>query len=397
MDKNHCIFEIIDNAVDEFVAGYCKTIKFKVRGNTISVEDDGRGIPITPHKDPEFKGLSQAEVAFTTLHAGGKFGSEEDSYKTATGGLHGVGASCVNATSSDMTLTVYKDKKQYEIKFEKGIITQNIKEVGSAVKNGTKVEWILDDEIWTNEQYDFSKVVKRLKQIAYLNKNLNIEIDIETETEDIKESFCFSEGLVEYIKNLTDNKELILEDPIYIEDLKEDISMEIVLTYTKAFSSDIYTFVNNIYTENGGDHLTGFRMGLSKAVMDYAEDHSLVKDGEITTDDTREGITAIVNIKAKEPKFEGQGKTKIRMPDVRRVVRETVLNSVLEFLDKHPDESREIVNKAILASKTRNAVRRARDAARNVQSLIDNSSLPKLAACQSRNPEECEIYFVEGK
>lgn len=405
-DKNHAVFEIVDNAVDEFAAGYCTAIAVAIVDGKVIVEDNGRGININPHKDPEFKGLSQAEVAFTTLHAGGKFGdSGANSYKTATGGLHGVGSACVNAVSSNMELYVYNGGKKYEVKFEKGIITQNLTaiEEGHGDKTGTEVHFVLDDEVWEDEKFDLKKIQKRIRQLAYLNPGLLIYLYIDSEDKDgkrvkIEEQYHYEDGLKSYMERLLKGKSP-LSDVMYHTTNIDDIEIHLSFAYTDGYNQDIYTFVNNIATENGGDHLIGFQHGLAKTIEKYALENDFIKNSsDIEAADTREGLIAIVSVKVKEPKFEGQGKSRIRMGNVRTAVRKATEEYLLDYLNQNPDEAKTIINKTLTAAKARKAAKKARDAARVQKEIVDAQGLPgKLADCSSKKPEECEIFLVEGE
>ena len=401
-DKNHAVFEIVDNAVDEFSAGYCSAIAVAIVGNKVIVEDNGRGIPVTPHPDTEFKGLSQAEVAFTTLHAGGKFGTK-DGYQTATGGLHGVGAACVNAVSSEMSLIICDGENKYQVDFEKGYIINNLRIVEEGVeKTGTEVHFVLDDELWGDEYFDLKKIQKRIRQIAYLNPGLLIYLYIDTvdakgKEVKIEEQHLYEDGLKSYVEKLLKGKSAI-SNIAHIQKQVDDSEVHIALAYTDSFSQDIYTFCNNIATEAGGDHLTGFRMGTYRAIEKYALENELIKDAsEIESDDSREGIIAVVSIKVKEPKFEGQGKSKIKMPKVRTMVRKVTEEFLFDFLNQDMEQAKQIINKVLTAAKARKAAKKARETARGKQALLDNTGLPgKLADCQSKKPEESELFIVEG-
>lgn len=402
MDKNHALFEIVDNAVDEYSAGYATAIAVAIIGNKVVVEDNGRGIPVTPHPDPEFAGLSQAEVAFTTLHAGGKFGDEKG-YQTATGGLHGVGAACVNAVSSEMQLIIYTDGKKYQVDFEKGIIKTPLRVVGEADpdKTGTEVHFILDDEVWEDEQYDYKKIQKRLKQLAYLNPGLFIYFYLDVVDKNgkeikLEEKYCFEDGLESYMNKLLKSKNSV-SGIIHFSGQEDDILMDSAFSYTDGYNQEIYTFCNNISTEAGGDHLTGFKIGVANAVMKYMEENDLKNKTYIEPDDCREGIVGIVSVKVKDPKFEGQGKTKIKMNSVRTAVRRLVETEFYDYLCRNQEEAKKIIDKVLLAAKAREAAKRAREAVKNKQEILESSGLPgKLADCSSKNPEECEIFLVEG-
>lgn len=401
MDKNHALFEIVDNAVDEYSAGYATAIAVAIIGNKVVVEDNGRGIPVTPHPDPEFAGLSQAEVAFTTLHAGGKFGDEKG-YQTVTGGLHGVGAACVNAVSSEMQLIIYTDGKKYQVDFEKGIIKTPLRVVGEVDpdRTGTEVHFILDDEVWEDEQYDYKKIQKRLKQLAYLNPGLFIYFYLDVVDKNgkeikLEEKYCFEDGLESYMNKLLKSKNPV-SGIIHCSGQEDDVLIDSAFSYTDGYNQEIYTFCNNISTE-AGDHLTGFKIGVANAVMKYMEENDLKNKAHIEPDDCREGIVGIVSVKVKDPKFEGQGKTKIKMNSVRTAVRKLVETEFYDYLCRNQEEAKKIINKVLLAAKAREAAKRAREAVKNKQEILESSGLPgKLADCSSKNPEECEIFLVEG-
>lgn len=401
-DKNHTVFEIVDNSVDEYSAGYCTAIAVAIVGNKVIVEDNGRGIPLTPHSDPEFKGMTQAEVAFTTLHAGGKFGAD-DGYAGATGGLHGVGASCVNAVSDNMQLYIKNGGKKHEIKFEKGHIVQKPTVVEDAEGTGTEVHYELDDTVWGEEHFDFKKIEKRIRQLAYLNPGLLFYLYIDSTDHNGNEiksekTFQFEKGLEEYIAKLSSGKTKISDIVSLSDQTNPDLQSHIAFTYTDGYQQEVYTFCNNIATEAGGDHLTGFKMGFYKAMERYALEHGFIKDAsEIDADDAREGIVAVVSVKVRDPKFEGQGKTKIKMPAVRSAVRKAIEEYLYDYLSQDSERAKVIMQKMLMAAKARNAAKRARDAARGKQAVLDSSGLPgKLSDCQSKKPEETEIFIVEG-
>ncbi|PTY92983.1 DNA gyrase/topoisomerase IV subunit B [Heyndrickxia sporothermodurans] len=411
VDKAHTVFEIVDNSVDEAAAGYCTAIAVAVVGNTITVEDNGRGIPVTPHKDPKFKGLSQAEVAFTTLHAGGKFG-KDGGYTTNTGGMNGVGASCVNALSDHMTLSIKTGGSKYEIEFEKGLITKNVEKVEDNVEGtGTTVTYTFDPEIWGEETLDLKKVKKRMRQLAYLNPGLLIYVYFDTvdaNGNEVKseDQFLFPEGLKSYVEQLTKSKKLISDIALtnqVIESTDAEgkplpIDVQIAYAYTEGYNQEIYTFVNNVATENGGDHLTGFTMGVSKAIERYALENKFIKAAsDISSDDTREGIVGIVSIKVRDPHFEGQGKSKIKMNNVRQAVRTVTEAHLYDHLEQDMEQAKGIINKTLMAAKARLAAKKAREATRNKKELLENTGLPgKLADCQTKKPEESELFVVEG-
>ena len=407
---DQCVFEIVDNAVDEFAAGRCNKIEVKISNEQVSISDNGGGIPITPSKDPGYEGKPQAEVAMTVLHAGGKFLSagKEGAYKTSTGGMNGVGASCVNAVSTDFKLEIKTDGKKYGLDFKKGITVKPLYEIGTIPKkdHGTVVSFTLDKEIWNSEWYDFGHIRKRLKQLAYLNPGLSIMISFDTHDAEGKAvkfegEYNFPEGLTGYINEIIENKERLNEPELItgkIEHSKnKQISVDACFVYTTDYSSDIRSFVNNVGTEYGGDHENGFRLGIADAVKKYALENKMVKDAKaLTNDDCVEGMQAIISVKLLDPNFEGQGKGKLRMPEVKTVIKKFIEEQTYDFLMKNYDRSKTIIEKTLLAAKAREDARKARNAARASKAVSVGGNVPDLASCSSKKPEECEIYLVEG-
>lgn len=398
MDPNHCVDEVVDNSVDEAMAGRCDTISVYVNPEKLSasVLDNGGGIPITPHSDPAFKGKPQAEVAMTVLHAGGKFG-KDDGYVTATGGQHGVGASCVNAVSTEFEMNIYTGGKEYLLGFKKGVTTSKLSEIGQADKTGTKVTFTLDREIWLDEVFDLKRLEKRLQQIAYMNPGLTIRYEVEGQAK--PKVFCYKDGLKEYMRVLTSGKECIT--PIlYNEKEADGIKVTAALAWTTGYSQDVYSFVNNISTPAGGDHVTGLKTGLSKAVETVMGEGGFLKASEtMESDDAREGVVAIVSIKMKNaPRFEGQGKTKLKMPAARSAVNDLVREMVMELLHADDSMAKAVAKKVSEAIRARIAAKKARDAIRGIKAVSSSvGSLPgKLADCTSKRQEETEIYIVEG-
>ena len=390
---HHLVYEIVDNGVDEALAGYCKEINIIIEpGNIISVEDNGRGIPVEIH--PKTK-ISTAETVYTVLHAGGKFGG--DSGYKVSGGLHGVGASVVNALSNWTEVTIRRDGKLYQMKFEKGKTVQKLEEIGTAEGTGTKVRFLADDTIFETVEYEYEVLEKRFREMAFLTKGLKITIEDQREEETKKAEFCFEGGLISFVEFLNKNKEKLHKSPIYIEKNGE-VPVEISIQYTSSYSENIYTFVNNINTIEGGTHLEGFKRSLTKVFNDYARSHNILKekDPNLQGEDIREGITAVVSVKVKEPQFEGQTKTKLGNSEVTGVVQSMVNESLSAFLEENPNVAKSILEKCISASRAREAARKARELARKKSSL-ETSTLPgKLADCSSKNPDECEVYIVEG-
>lgn len=387
------VYEIVDNCVDEALAGYCTDIKIEIEpGNIISVEDNGRGIPVEVH--PKTK-ISTAETVYTVLHAGGKFGG--DSGYKVSGGLHGVGASVVNALSNWTEVTIKRDGGLYQMYFEKGKTVRKLEKIGDAKGTGTKVRFLADDTIFESLDYDYEVLEKRFREMAFLTKGLRITIEDKREETPKKAEFHFEGGLVSFVEFLNKNKDKLHKTPIYIEKAGE-VPVEIAIQYTSSYSENIYTFVNNINTIEGGTHLEGFKRALTKVFNDYARNHNILKekDNNLQGEDIREGITAVISVKVKEPQFEGQTKTKLGNSEVTGVVQSMVNEALSTFLEENPQVAKAILEKCISASRAREAARKARELVRKKSSL-ETSTLPgKLADCSSKNAEECEVYIVEG-
>lgn len=429
-DPDHTVFEIVDNAVDEYAAGHGDTIAVGIIGDEVIVEDNGNGIPITPHKDPRYKGKSQAEVAYTVLHAGGKFGTE-GAYKTNTGGMNGVGASCVNAVASSTNLIIRTGGKEYQIDFARGKTVKPLYETGNKIKaeeTGTEVHYTLDKEVWGEEWFDFTHIKNRLKELAYLNPGLTIPFYVESHDAEgkevcIEETYCFPDGVREFIADTAKNKELLAEPLVtsskvkyavkihpskvvagkvvtdYSKNVEEDRSMDIdvALAYTNSFSSNVISFVNNVRTEYGGDHETGFKMGIFAAAKQYLLDKKFIKsEKEVESDDCREGMIAIISVKLRDPNFEGQGKGKIRMAIVRSSVKQAVEKAFAQFLNEDDNRANAIMEKIMRAVKAREAARKARNIARGIKSIEKAQVVEDLADCTCKDPELCEIFLVEG-
>ena len=391
---HHLVYEIVDNCVDEALAGYCTHIEVKIEpGNIISVEDNGRGIPVDIH--PKTK-ISAAETVYTKLNAGGKFGG--DSGYKVSGGLHGVGASVVNALSNWTEVTIQRDGGIFFMKFEKGKTIQSLQRIGDSDKTGTKVRFLADDTIFEAVEYDFDILEARFREMAFLTKGLYISIEDLRNPENIKKSeFCYEGGLVSFVEYLNVNKEKLHPQPIYI-DKDGEVPVEIAFQYTTAYSENIYTFVNNINTVEGGTHLEGFKRALTKTFNDYARSHNILKDkdGNLQGEDIREGITAVVSVKVREPQFEGQTKTKLGNSNVTGIVQSLVNEALSTFLEENPNVAKAILEKCVSASRAREAARKARELVRRKTSL-ETTTLPgKLADCSSKNAAECEVYIVEG-
>ncbi len=390
---HHMVYEIVDNCVDEALAGYCTEINVTIEpGNIICVEDNGRGIPVEIH--PKTK-ISTAETVYTVLHAGGKFGG--DSGYKVSGGLHGVGASVVNALSSWTEVTIKRDGGLYQMYFEKGKTIKKLEKIGDAKGTGTKVRFLADDTIFESLDYSYETLEKRFREMAFLTKGLKIIIEDKREETPKKAEFCFEGGLNSFVEFLNKNKEKLHKSPIYIEKNGE-IPVEIAIQYTTSYSENIYTFVNNINTIEGGTHLEGFKRALTKVFNDYARSHKFLKekDNNLQGEDIREGITAVVSVKVKEPQFEGQTKTKLGNSEVTGVVQSMVNEALSNFLEENPNVAKAVLEKCISASRAREAARKARELVRKKNSL-ETSTLPgKLADCSSKNADECEVYIVEG-
>lgn len=389
---HHLVYEIVDNAVDEALAGYCKNIKIIIEpGNIISVEDDGRGIPVDKHAKT---GLSAAETVYTVLHAGGKFGG--DSGYKVSGGLHGVGSSVVNALSEWTEVTIQRDGGIFQMSFERGKTVKTLERIGDSKKTGTKVRFLADNTIFETLEYEYNVLENRFREMAFLTKGLNIEIEDQREEVPKKAKFCFEGGLVSFVEYLNKGKEAI-HQPIYIEKDGE-FPVEIAIQYTTSYSESIYTFVNNINTIEGGTHLEGFKRALTKVFNDYARAKNILKekDSNLQGDDIREGITAIISVKVKEPQFEGQTKTKLGNSEVAGIVQSMVNEHLSTFLEENPNVGKSILEKCISAARAREAARKARELVRKKNSL-ETSTLPgKLADCSSKIADECEVYIVEG-
>ena len=391
---HHLVYEIVDNAVDEALAGYCDSIDVTINpDNSITVIDDGRGIPVDIQKKA---GLPAVEVVFTILHAGGKFGN--GGYKVS-GGLHGVGASVVNALSEWLEVLVYRDGNIYKQRYERGKVCYPLKVVGncSPDKHGTTVTFLPDKEIFEETVYDYDTLRIRLRETAFLTKNL--KIILRDDREDKKEeTFHYEGGIREFVTYLNKGKAPLYENVLYCEGTKEGVYVEVSMQHNDSYTENIYTFVNNINTPEGGTHLTGFKNALTKTFNDYARKNKLLKDNEesLSGEDIREGLTAIISVKISEPQFEGQTKQKLGNSEARAAVDSIVSEQLTYFLEQNPAVAKVMCEKSILAQRARAAARKARDLTRR-KSALDGMALPgKLADCSDKNPENCEIYIVEG-
>ena len=391
---HHLVYEIVDNCVDEALAGYCTHIVVKIEpGNIISVEDNGRGIPVDIHPKTH---ISAAETVYTVLHAGGKFGG--DSGYKVSGGLHGVGASVVNALSEWTEVTIQRDGGIYQMKFERGKTVEKLTKIGDSKKTGTKVRFLADSEIFETTEYDYDTLEDRFREIAFLTKGLNISIEDLREETPKKAEFCFEGGLKSFVEYLNQNKEKLNPDPIYIEKTVSEVPVEIAIQYTTAYNENIYSFVNNINTVEGGTHLEGFKRGLTKVFNDYARSHNIIKekDSNLQGEDIREGLTAVISVKVKEPQFEGQTKTKLGNSNVAGIVQAMVTDALSTYLEENPNVAKAILEKCVSASRAREAARKARELVRR-KNALEVTTLPgKLADCSSKVAEECEVYIVEG-
>ncbi len=393
---HHLVYEVVDNSIDEALAGYCNNIEVTIHtDNAITVVDNGRGIPVDFHEKEQKSAL---EVVMTVLHAGGKF--DKDSYKVS-GGLHGVGVSCVNALSSSLIATVRRDGKIYEQRFGFGKTMSEVKTIGESNETGTTVYFKPDDSIFITTEYTFDILASRLKELSFLNKGIRLSLTDERDVENgepRKAEYFSAKGLRDFIDYLDGNREKLIEEPIYFEGERNGIPMEIAMQYNTSFSENVHTFVNNINTIEGGTHLAGFRRGLTRTLKAYAEKSGMLSKlkFDINGDDFREGLTAIISVKVQEPQFEGQTKTKLGNNEVMGVV-DTVISEYLNYyLEEHPKEAKAIVNKVILAATARHAARKAREMVQR-KNILTGTGLPgKLADCSEKDPALCEIFLVEG-
>lgn len=389
---HHLVYEIVDNSIDEALAGFCKNIEIAINeDNSITVIDDGRGMPVGIH--PKM-GKSTVEVIMTVLHAGGKFGG--GGYKVS-GGLHGVGASVVNALSEYCEVTVTREGHVWQQKYSRGNILCDLTKIGDSDGHGTKVMFKPDHEIFEDTIFDFEVLASRLRELAFLNKGIAITLIDKREEEERVEKYHYEGGIKEFVSYLNRNKEVLHESPIYVEGEKDGIIAEIALQYNDGYNESLYSFANNIDTIEGGTHLAGFKSALTRAINDYAKRFGHIKDSDknLSGDDAREGLTAVVSVKISEPQFEGQTKTKLGNSEVRGVVDSIVAEGVSIFLEENPAVGKIIIDKALMAARARDAARKARELTR--KSVLERSTLPgKLADCSSKDPKECEIYIVEG-
>ena len=397
---HHLVYEVVDNSIDEALAGYCNRIEVTIyEDNSVSVLDNGRGIPTDMHEKEKRSAL---EVVLTVLHAGGKF--DKGSYKVS-GGLHGVGVSCVNALSKSLTVEVYRDGKTFRQEYAYGKPLAPVQETGTSDKHGTYIRFKPDDTIFTVTRYDYATLAARMRELAFLNKGITLIItdrrNPDAEGGFTTETFHSERGLIDFINYLDDNRNRLTGDPIYIEGEKSGVPIEIAMQYNDSYTENLHSYVNNINTHEGGTHLAGFRRGLTRTLKKYAEDNKLLEKLdkqkiEINGDDFREGLTAVISVKVAEPQFEGQTKTKLGNSEVEGIVSQMVAESLTNYLEEHPKEAKNIVDKVALAAQARHAARKARELVQR-KSVLGGSGLPgKLADCSDKDPSRCELFLVEG-
>lgn len=389
---HHLVTEVVDNSIDEALAGYCDKIIVSIeKDGSCKVVDNGRGIPtgIIPKE-----GKSAVEVVLTKLHAGGKFGGS--GYKIS-GGLHGVGVSCVNALSEWLEATVYQNGKIYKQIFNRGIAQRLLQEVGTTDRTGTTIQFYPDPEIFETLDFNYDTMKIRLRELAYLNRGLTIQLIDRREEPARDESFHYEGGIVQFVESLNKNKETVFPEVIYFDESYENGEVEIAMQYNDSYSETIFAFANNINTEEGGTHLEGFRNSLTKIINDYGKNNNILKgDEKLSGDDVREGLTAVISVKLTNPQFEGQTKTKLGNSEMRTVVAKAMTEGLGSYLEEHPKEAKDLIMKGVLAQKAREAARNARDLARR-KSALESTTLPgKLADCSDKDPSLCEIYLVEG-
>lgn len=391
---HHLVWEIVDNSIDEALAGFAGKIEVIVeKDNSITIKDDGRGIPIGIQAKT---GRPAVETVFTILHAGGKFGG--GGYKVS-GGLHGVGASVVNALSTSLDVKVYKEGKIYFQEYRRGAVVDDLKVIGETEAHGTTVHFVPDPEIFTETTvFNFEKLATRVRELAFLNRGLRISIEDLRPEEPVLREYHFEGGIKSYVEHLNKGKDVLYPEPIYLEDEQQDIAVEVSMQYTNSYHTNILSFANNIHTYEGGTHESGFKTALTRVINDYARKQKLMKDNDenLSGEDVREGLTAVISIKHPDPQFEGQTKTKLGNSEVRTVVDRLFSEHFMKFLMENPTVGRQIIEKGIVASKARMAAKRAREMTRR-KGTLEISNLPgKLADCSSNDPEKCELFIVEG-
>ena len=397
---HHLVWEVVDNSIDESLAGYCHNIDiFIEEDGSVTVIDDGRGIPVDMHPK---ENRSALEVVMTVLHAGGKF--DKGSYKVS-GGLHGVGVSCVNALSIEFEATVFRDGKIYRQRYSQGKPLTNIEEIGECgTKTGTQIHFKPDAEIFTQTvEYSFEEISSRLRELAYLNVGTRLSITDKRVVDPVtnvplSKNYLSEGGLVEFVNFLDEGRKNIIDKPILFDGSKDGVVVQVAMSYNDGYSEDLISFVNNIHTKEGGTHVSGFRAALTRALKDYADRLNLFEKAkvEVASDDFREGLTAVISVKVPEPQFEGQTKTKLGNSEVAPLVNSIVSTGLKDFLEEHPTEARNIVEKIIIAAQARNAAKKAREVVRKREEVRGSSLLGKLAGCSDKNPENCELFIVEG-
>lgn len=389
---HHLVYEVVDNSIDEALAGFCTHVDVTIhKDNSITVIDNGRGIPVDMHES----GKPAVEVVLTVLHAGGKFG--DGGYKVS-GGLHGVGVSVVNALSTSMEVEVKRDGKVHAISFTRGVTKDPLHVIGETDMTGTKVHFVPDNEIFTVTTYDYATLKHRLRELAFLNQGITIILNDERGEEFISETFHFDGGIRSFVEHLNRKKETINPAPIYFNAVKDTTVVEVALQYNESYQENIYSFVNNINTEEGGTHLAGFKIALTRAANDFARKQGILKntDENLSGEDVREGLTCVISLKVQNPQFEGQTKTKLGNSDIRGIVDSVVNEGLSEFFEENPAITKKILEKSIMAQRAREAARKARELTRR-KNALEVSSLPgKLADCSVKDPEQAEIYIVEG-
>ena len=394
---HHLVYEVVDNSIDEAMAGHCDTIDVHIlEGNGVRVKDNGRGIPVDMHKK---EGVSALQVVMTKIGAGGKF--DKDSYKVS-GGLHGVGVSVVNALSRYLKATVHREGKAYEQEYKQGKALEPVKEIGTTDHRGTVVEYFPDPEIFADLEYNYETLSNRMRELSFLNKGLTVNITDERSTDEegnfVTETFHSTRGLAEFVEFLDGSREALISEVIHMEKTDGDVPVEVAMIYNSSYAENLHAYVNNINTHEGGTHLSGFRRGLTHTLKKYAEESGMLSKlkFEIAGDDFREGLTAIVSVKVSEPQFEGQTKTKLGNREVSAPVSQAVSEMLTNYLEEHPNDARTIVQKVILAAQARHAARKAREMVQR-KNVMTGGGLPgKLSDCSDKDPKNCELYLVEG-
>ena len=390
---HHLVYEVVDNSIDEALAGYCDNIEVIIRqDDSITVIDNGRGIPVDLH--PKL-GLPAVEVVLTVLHAGGKFGGE--GYKVS-GGLHGVGVSVVNALSQSLEIEVKRDGKIHQQRYERGKPVTKLQQIGETQDTGTMITFLPDKEIFEETVYSFETLVQRFRELAFLNKGVKISLEDQRVEGGKRVDFCYEGGIISFVEYLNKSKDVVYRDPIYFDFKKEDTQIEIALQYNDSYVENVFAFANNINTQEGGTHLVGFKTALTRIINDYARKLNILKENEanLSGDDVREGLTAVISVKLVDPQFEGQTKTKLGTPEIRGLVDSVVGEKIGEFFEENPSITKRIIGKAKAAAQAREAARKARELTRR-KTVLESNSLPgKLADCSIKDPSMSELYLVEG-